>query len=416
MSIEFRINQYDEERCYSNGAIDLKSFLTALYSDEHPYGALLNLDGNKRIEPADYAYDEQSGKETYDIDFDRDTITRHEKGKQFKLNEMSKIPLGAAYSLMRFHGAGVPAAVSDCEYDEYNDMSGLFGNRDSEIKERGFVIYSNDEYFEAYLNYLKNTGGYQFIRFANVSGSQYIAFSQRGFDNIKSFLMQKLQTKREEADRLEAEINEAFSAAEPTEIPKDEKSELSELIEKLGLQSHSYTFSVVSLDSEIYVTGAYVESADELSERGVLPDWSGMESIITDMAEKYRDDFGYGYDEDMQEYIDDHEDEIKEITDKYLYGDIYVDKGNISDFTGIQISVNTALQASITPIGIDFEMNRLRLGENYCCIFAITDYPSECDYGWLSKLTNIPGTIVSINSEPIDNGEAVNGDKTHHRF
>ena len=71
-----------------------------------------------------------------------------------------------------------------------------------------------------------------------------------------------------------------------------------------------------------------------LSERGVLPDWSGMESIITDMAEKYRDDFGYGYDEDMQGYIDDHEDEIKEITDKYLYGDIYVDKGNVSDFTG----------------------------------------------------------------------------------
>ena len=215
MSIEFCINQYDEERCYSNGTIDLKSFLTALYSDEHPYGALMNLDGNKRIELADYAYDEQSGKETYDIDFDHDTITRYENGKQFKLNEMSKIPLGAAYSLMRFHGAGVPAAVSDCEYDEYNDMSGLFGNRDSEIKERGFVIYSNDEYFEAYLNYLKNTGGYQFIRFANVSGSQYIAFSQRGFDNIKSFLMQKLQTKREEADRFEAEINKAFGINEP---------------------------------------------------------------------------------------------------------------------------------------------------------------------------------------------------------
>lgn len=74
----------------------------------------------------------------------------------------------------------------------------------------------------------------------------------------------------------------------------------------------------------------------------------------------------------------------------------------------IQVPVNTALQANITPIGIDFEMNRLRLGENYCCIFAITDYPSECDYGWYSKLTNIPGTIVSINYEPIDNGEAVN--------
>ena len=55
-----------------------------------------------------------------------------------------------------------------------------------------------------------------------------------------------------------------------------------------------------------------------LSERGVLPDWSGMESIITGMAEKYRDDFGYGYDEDMQGYIDDHEDEIKKITESGL--------------------------------------------------------------------------------------------------
>ena len=262
MSIEFRIKQYDEERCYSNSTIDLKSFLTALYSSEHHYGELMNLDGNKRLEPADYAHDEQSGRETYDIDFDRDRITRHEKGKQFRLNEISKIPLGAAYSLMRFHGAGVPAAVSDCEYDEYNDMSGLFGNRDSEIKDRGFVIYSNDEYFEAYLNYLKNTGGYQFIRFANVSGSQYIAFSQRGFDNIKSFLMQKLQTKREEADRLEAEINEAFSAAEPTEIPKDEKSE--RLPDEFGCDIVSH------LD-------AAVQYADLLEERSLTIDFGDYE-------------------------------------------------------------------------------------------------------------------------------------------
>lgn len=62
MSIEFRIKQNGEKHCYSNGVIDLKSFLTALYSDEHPYGALMNLDGNKRIELADYAYNEQSGK------------------------------------------------------------------------------------------------------------------------------------------------------------------------------------------------------------------------------------------------------------------------------------------------------------------------------------------------------------------
>ena len=215
MSIEFRIKQYDEERCYSNSTIDLKSFLTSLYSSEHPYGELMNLDGNKRLEPADYAHDEQSGRETYDIDLDRDRITRHEKGKQFRLNEISQMPLGAAYSLLRFHDAGVPASGVPSIYDEYNDMSGLFGNRDSEIKDRGFIIYSNDEYFEAYLNYLKNTRGYPFIRFVNVSGSQYIAFNQRGFDNVRAFLLQRLQTKRAEANRFEAEINKAFGINEP---------------------------------------------------------------------------------------------------------------------------------------------------------------------------------------------------------
>ena len=215
MSIEFSIKQHGEKHCYSNWTMNLKSFLTALYSNENPYEALMSLDRNNQLSDDNYTRDKRNGLITYDIDFDRDTITRHEKGRQFKMNEMSKIPLGAAYSLMRFHGAGVPAAVSDCEYDEYNDMSGLFGNRDSEIKDRGFVIYSNDEYFEAYLNYLKNTGDYQFIRFVNVSGSQYIAFTQCGFDNIKSFLMQKLQTKRAEANRFEAEINKAFGINEP---------------------------------------------------------------------------------------------------------------------------------------------------------------------------------------------------------
>ena len=215
MSIEFSIKQHGEKHCYSNWTMNLKSFLTALYSNENPYEALMSLDRNNQLSDDNYTRDKRNGLITYDIDFDRDTITRHEKGRQFKMNEMSKIPLGAAYSLMRFHGAGVPAAVSDCEYDEYNDMSGLFGNRDSEIKDRGFVIYGNDEYFEAYLNYLKNTRGYPFIRFVNVSGSQYIAFNQRGFDNVRAFLLQRLQTKRAEANRFEAEINKAFGINEP---------------------------------------------------------------------------------------------------------------------------------------------------------------------------------------------------------
>lgn len=47
-------------------------------------------------------------------------------------------------------------------------------------------------------------------------------------------------------------------------------TELIDLIEKLGLKSHSYTFSVAALDSENYVSGAYIESSDKLEKLGIL--------------------------------------------------------------------------------------------------------------------------------------------------
>lgn len=100
MSIEFRIKQNGEKHCYSNWTMNLKSFLTALYSNENPYEALMSLDRNNQLSDDNYTRDKRNGLITYDIDFDRDTITRHEKGRQFKMNEMSKIPLGAAYSLI----------------------------------------------------------------------------------------------------------------------------------------------------------------------------------------------------------------------------------------------------------------------------------------------------------------------------
>ena len=99
MSIEFRIKQNGEKHCYSNWTMNLKSFLTALYSNENPYEALMSLDRNNQLSDDNYTRDKRNGLITYDIDFDRDTITRHEKGRQFKLNEMSKIPLGAAYEI-----------------------------------------------------------------------------------------------------------------------------------------------------------------------------------------------------------------------------------------------------------------------------------------------------------------------------
>lgn len=69
--------------------------------------------------------------------------------------------------------------------------------------------------------------------------------------------------------------------------------------------------------------------------------------------------------------------------------------------------VNHELLSAITPMGIEFGKNSFDLGENLCRIYGITVYPTETSYGWLSILTNIPDTIVSITTLPINQGEFV---------
>ena len=69
-----------------------------------------------------------------------------------------------------------------------------------------------------------------------------------------------------------------------------------------------------------------------------------------------------------------------------------------------ELQINTALQAAITPVGLEFNRNDFMLGEYFCRVYTVISYPSNPDYGWYSKLTNLPGTIVAINYEPIDNG------------
>ena len=57
MSIEFRIKQNGEKHCYSNWTMNLKSFLTALYSNENPYEALMSLDRNNQLSDDNYTRD-----------------------------------------------------------------------------------------------------------------------------------------------------------------------------------------------------------------------------------------------------------------------------------------------------------------------------------------------------------------------
>lgn len=71
--------------------------------------------------------------------------------------------------------------------------------------------------------------------------------------------------------------------------------------------------------------------------------------------------------------------------------------------------INNSLLNIITPIGLEIKRNSLVIGENTGRIYGIVKYPQKVDYGWLSKITNIPGTVVSITFIPIDNGEFISG-------
>ncbi|MCX7748246.1 MAG: DUF87 domain-containing protein [Clostridia bacterium] len=69
-----------------------------------------------------------------------------------------------------------------------------------------------------------------------------------------------------------------------------------------------------------------------------------------------------------------------------------------------EIQVNPSLLNVITPMGLELKRNGLVIGENSGRIYGVIKYPQKVDYGWLSKITNLPGTIASVSFNPIDNG------------
>lgn len=69
--------------------------------------------------------------------------------------------------------------------------------------------------------------------------------------------------------------------------------------------------------------------------------------------------------------------------------------------------VNEALLNVITPMGLEIRKNSLVIGENTGKIYGVVRYPQKVDIGWLSKITNIPGTVVSIGIKPVDNGALI---------
>ena len=82
------------------------------------------------------------------------------------------------------------------------------------------------------------------------------------------------------------------------------------------------------------------------------------------------------------------------------------------------VKTNNSLLNIIGPVGMVVKPNELMIGENYAKIYGVVKYPQKVDYGWLGRLTNIPGTVASIQFTPIDNSEfldTLNGEVVQNR-
>lgn len=73
----------------------------------------------------------------------------------------------------------------------------------------------------------------------------------------------------------------------------------------------------------------------------------------------------------------------------------------------VSIPVNKALLNVITPMNLSIQKNTLEIGENLGRVYGVIKYPQKVDIGWLSKVTNIPGTVANVSFRPIDNGALI---------
>jgi len=71
------------------------------------------------------------------------------------------------------------------------------------------------------------------------------------------------------------------------------------------------------------------------------------------------------------------------------------------------IPLNQDLFNLIAPLGLEIKRNSLVIGENSGRIYGVVKYPQKVDVGWLSRITNMPGTVVSIGFKPVDNGALI---------
>ncbi len=64
---------------------------------------------------------------------------------------------------------------------------------------------------------------------------------------------------------------------------------------------------------------------------------------------------------------------------------------------------NPALLNIVTPMGMEFKRTSLNIGEFIGKILGVTKYPPIVETGWLAKVSNTPGTVISQTFMPADN-------------
>lgn len=72
-----------------------------------------------------------------------------------------------------------------------------------------------------------------------------------------------------------------------------------------------------------------------------------------------------------------------------------------------KLQPNAALLNIISPMNLDYQHTSMQIGENKAKGYGIIRYASDNPYGWLSKLTNLPNSIVSITYDPLDAEEMI---------
>lgn len=72
-----------------------------------------------------------------------------------------------------------------------------------------------------------------------------------------------------------------------------------------------------------------------------------------------------------------------------------------------EVVVNNALLNMLAPMGLSTKRNSIVVGENTGKVYGIVKYPQELNVGWLSKITNIPGTLVSVTFNPLADDEII---------